>query len=177
MKVELIKQTFETTYGTKETSFKYKPFEWCCEEIKNHPLITLDYDNEGDYCYDDCDGNCDICVAKEKHDVPSITLERVVTISDYDGDYTDYHYYTINYCPFCGKPIEISIVSEEDVSETYQNLQKERDKLCKKRNKTDSIKKQRELGTAIDNLSKQINWFNSLSEYHSSFSKGGDSNG
>lgn len=36
MKIELIRQKFNGTKG-----YKYKPFSWCCDKIKDNPVSYL----------------------------------------------------------------------------------------------------------------------------------------
>ena len=160
MKIELIKQTFDD-----ETIFKYKPFEYCCERMKNNRLIKFASVDSNDWCYRyECDEeDCNNCSAAK--DYPCMALEHSVLVRDYEDEWTEVHNYPIDYCPFCGEPIEVSIVKEEDVTEAYYNLEKERNEMWDKCNKTDSIKEQRELKEIIRKLDEKIHWFYCLTEY------------
>lgn len=166
MKIELIKQI-----SGNEAFFKYKPLEWCCKKMKDNPLTTLSSNNEYDYdcCYEcneeEWDKDCYNCDVVDSRYIPSMTLAYDVTRYDWEDEWVEEHNYAINYCPFCGEPIKISIVKEEDVSEILQNLEKEREEVYKKRNKTDSIKKRQELDEIGRSLDKKINWLYSLAEY------------
>lgn len=154
MKIELIKQTFDFDDNYKCTGYKYKPFKWCCEKIASNPVI----DFIGEPTSDESDYN---------NIIPSIALTRMDIEYDYDSPMTweNYIYYKINHCPFCGEPIEISIVREEDVSDVYSHLTEWRDKLWKKHNRTDSKKKCEELEKEVRKLDYIINWFHDLNEY------------
>lgn len=143
MKVELIKQLFDNTCG-----YKIKKMNWCCDGLKENPIIGL---------YSDYDL------------IPLVGIEEEYEI-DCDG-WTDYRHYPIKFCPFCGKPIEISVVDEEDVSEEYKVLCKERDTLWEKVMKTDSKKKEMELRNKVNNLDQKINWYYSLTVYDESEGK------
>ena len=96
---------------------------------------------------------------------PSFALWYSEVIKDWDDEYEEDTYYKINYCPFCGEPIEISVVGEEDIDECYKVLSKQRDELWKKYKRTDSKKKSEELRKQVQELDDQINWFYHLVEY------------
>lgn len=149
MKVELIKQTFNDCSG-----YKYKPLEWCCEKLKNNYIINL-VDKYTD------DNNLD----EHENVIPSIAIKETEIFHDWEDEWEENKYYKIDYCPFCGKPIEISIVGKEDVSDFYVRLVKQREKVWKKCCKIDSKKKSEELRKAAYELDKQINWFHTLLEY------------
>lgn len=154
MKVELIKQVFVVD-GYNESSYKYKPFKWCCQDASTNPLIELvcEYlDNTNDY--------------DEYNSLkPSITLRHSYTTYDWEDEYQEDVYYKINYCPFCGEPIEFILVGEEDVSEIVSKLKTKRDEVWKKYTKTDSKKKSEELRKVVYELDSKINYFYELSEY------------
>lgn len=137
MKVELIKQLFCNT-----CAYKIKKMDWCCDDLKESPVINLftDYGS-----------------------VPNIGIQE--EYRPYGDDWTDYNHYPIKFCPFCGKPIEISVIGEEDVSKEYKALCKERDDLWEKVNQTDSKKKMIELRDKVYNLDQKINWYYSLTAY------------
>lgn len=149
MKIELIRQKFNGTRG-----YKFKPFSWCCDKIQENPCIVfsdsveIDDNNLDDYLDYECT-------------FPAFAL--VHTDNDYDVDWDTY--YKINHCPFCGEPIEITVVGEEDVEEYYKNLKAKRDELWKEHNRTDSKKKAQELYEQVRKLDDQINWLYHLTEY------------
>ena len=86
---------------------------------------------------------------------------EVAAEDEWENDY----YYKISHCPFCGKPIEITVVGEEDMDEYHKVLSKQRDELWKKYNRTDSKKKSEELRKQVQELDDQINWLYHLAEY------------
>lgn len=150
MKIELIRQKFNDT-----RSYKFKPFSWCCDKIKENPCISfsdsveIDSNNLDNYLDDECT-------------FPAFALCH--TESDYDDIEWD-TYYRINHCPFCGEKIDISVTGEEDVDDYYKILCKQREELWKKYNKTDSKKKAQELYDKVHELDNQIDWLYQLSEY------------
>lgn len=148
MKIELIRQKFN---GTRE--YKYKPFSWCCDKIQENPCIVF---SDEIYTDDDIDDECTF---------PSFALWYSEVIKDWDDEYEEDTYYKINYCPFCGESIEISVVGEEDIDECYKVLSKQRDELWKKYKRTDSKKKSEELRKQVRELDDKINWFYHLAEY------------
>lgn len=139
MRIQLIKQKFNNTRG-----YKYKPFDYCCDKIKDNPRIVF---------------------SDEEYAFPTLALWHSETVGSWGDEWENDYYYKIDFCPFCGKPIEISIVNEEDVDEIYQSLSKQREELWKKYNKTDSKKKAETLYEQIRELDNQINWFYHLCEY------------
>lgn len=155
MKIELIKQFFDDG----DCSYKYKPIEWCCDEIESNPLINLVHE----YTYRNNSFDDDNTLK------PSFTLVHSETISSWGDEWEEDTYYKINFCPFCGKPIELVVIGEEDASEIFAKLRNQRDIMWKKHNKTDSKKKERELGEIVRDLDNKINYFYSLSEYDDSW--------
>ena len=143
MKIELIRQRFNGTGG-----YKYNPFSYCCNKIKDNPRIVF---NEETGSYEDIS--------------PVFAIWYSETESSWGDEWENDYYYKINYCPFCGEPIEVSVVGEEDVDEQYKALEKQRDNLYKKYHKTDSKKKSEELYKAINEIDSQIDWFYKLDEY------------
>lgn len=146
MKIELIKQTF----NEDSRGFKYKPFKWCCDKIKDNPLIEL----------------VDECTVDDDYEdyIPCVAIHQTETVRDWEDEWEEDAYYKLTYCPFCGKPIYVSVVGEEDVSEVYNQLKEERDKLWKKYTKTDSKKKSEELRKTVRQLDDKINYFYTLTE-------------
>lgn len=153
MKIELIRQKFNDTRG-----YKYKPFNYCCEKIKENPRIVFSDEVELDV------NNLDDCLDNECT-FPTFALWHSETIRSWEDEWENDTYYKINYCPFCGELIEISVVGEEDVDEIYKSLSKQREELWKKYNRIDSKKKSEELRKQVQELDDQINWLYQLAEY------------
>ena len=57
------------------------------------------------------------------------------------------------------------MIGEEDRTEEYLELKKQRDDLWKKCRRTDSKKKENELRKQVQELDGKIEWFYALSEY------------
>lgn len=146
MKIELIEQTFDDYTG-----YKYKPFKWCCENLEKNEMINLvnEYD-QNDY---------------DSDEFPMIAIRHTERFYDWGDEYEQDYYYRITHCPFCGDPIKIFIVGQENVSEVYKNLKEERDKIWKKYCKTDSKKKEAELRNVVRELDDKVNYFFNLTEY------------
>lgn len=147
MKIELIKQTFDNCTG-----YKFKPLKWCCDKLEENKIIDLvnEYDYE-DYTSDNL--------------FPMMAIRHTEHFYDWGDEYEEDYYYKITHCPFCGEPIKIFVVGQEDASEIYSKLKEERDKNWKKYNKTDSKKKEAELKKIVDDLDRKINYFYNLVEY------------
>ena len=148
MKIELIRQKFNDARG-----YKFKPFVWCCDKIKDNPCIVF---SDEVYTDNDIDDKCSF---------PAFALWHSEVVKDWEDEYEQDTYYKINHCPFCGEPIEISIVGEEDVDDYYKSLSKQREELWKKYNKTDSKKEAQKLRIQVQELDNQINWLYQLAEY------------
>lgn len=142
MKIELIRQKFDRSIG-----YKYKPFQYCCDSLKNNPCI--EFTNE----------------TYEDENIPVFALVKHEVITDWEDEYEQDIYYKIDFCPFCGEPIEVSVVGEEDVSDIFQDLCRQREKLWNECNRTDSKRKAQELSNKVHELDDQIDWFYQLVEY------------
>ena len=148
MKIELIRQKFNSIRG-----YKYKPFSWCCNKIQDNPCVVF---SDEVYTEDTIDDECTF---------PAFALCHTEVYRDWEDEYEQDTYYKINHCPFCGEPIEISVVGEEDVDDCYKSLSKQREESWKKYNKTDSKKKSQELYEQVNELDSQIDWLYQLAEY------------
>lgn len=148
MKIELIRQKFNGTRG-----YKFKPFSLCCDKIQDNPCVVF---SDEVYTEDTIDDECTF---------PAFALCHTEVYRDWEDEYEQDTYYKINHCPFCGEPIEISVVGEEDVDDCYKSLSKQREELWKKYNKTDSKKKAQELYEQVHELDSQIDWLYQLAEY------------
>lgn len=152
IKIELIKLKFDGS-----VSYKYKPFKYCCEAITKNRTIEF---TEESSTYDFYD----------TYDDDNITLPHFAswlseTVKDWEDEWENEYYYPIKFCPHCGEPIEIVVISEEDRTEEYLELKKQRDDLWKKCRRTDSKKKENELRKQVQELDGKIEWFYALSEY------------
>ena len=148
MKIELIRQKFNGSRG-----YKYKPFSWCCDQIKDNPCIVF---SDEVYMDDDIDDECTF---------PAFALRHSEVVKDWEDEYEQDTYYKINHCPFCGELIEISVVGEEVVDDYYKSLSKYREELWKKCNKTDSKKEAQKLYDKVHKLDNKIDWLYQLAEY------------
>lgn len=90
-----------------EKSYKYKPFKYCCTKMRDNPYI--DFTNENVSSENGNFGGSHIpqfCVWED-------AFERVDN-------------FFINFCPFCGEKIEVSVVEEKDISDTYKKLEEKK---------------------------------------------------
>lgn len=151
MKIELIKLKFNDT-----CSYKYKPFTYCCDEIQNDKAIVFtgeDINNIG---------------GKYEGDgisIPQFCTSYTETVGSWGDEWEQTDNYPIQFCPHCGKRIEISVVEEINVSDKYNELTKQREELWKKCQRTDSKKKESELREQVSKLDKQIDSFYWLDEW------------
>lgn len=146
MKVEIIKQNLGD-----EVSYKYKPMSFCCHELARNPVIEL--------------------VAGEYDVTENYISEPQFCIADYDEwieweeDFKQDNYYPIKFCPFCGEKIETEIIREEDVSDEYARLERERDIFCKGARVTDSKSKEEDLRKKVREMDEKIAYYNEFREY------------
>ena len=90
-----------------EKSYKYKPFKYCCTKMRDNPYI--DFTNENVSSENGNFGGSHIpqfCVWED-------AFERVDN-------------FFINFCPFCGEKIEVSVGEEKDISDTYKKLEEKK---------------------------------------------------
>lgn len=155
MNIDVVKIRFKNEYGDNEVSYKYLPFECCCEKLKNFEHIDFsdEYDCLNPNDYDDEDGAT----------IPgfSICVEEPVAWEDMG----ELCYYRIGYCPFCGEKININVVREEDKSEKYLDLIALRKQKEELRRKTDSKKEYDELSESVRKINESINEMWGFNEY------------
>lgn len=145
MKIELVKQKFDGYQA-----YKFMPIQFCCEDMKENPLIDL-FHEQAHNCHND--------------DTPYVMMCKSEVIAEWGEEWEKETYYKIDYCPFCGEPIEVYVLWEEDVSDTYFNLCKQRDETWREYNSTDSKSLSSELYKKVHELDKQMNWYYELAEY------------
>ena len=143
MNIKLVKQTFDNN----DVSWKTKEMDFCCESMQKNPLIDLE--NE----YDENSGFLE-------H--PNMMLWHSEIIHDWEDEYENDYYYAIKYCPFCGEKIKVVIEEKEDISDVYKYLDDRRLYLSKKRNATDSKKKEAKLSDELKKVDNDINMFYQL---------------
>ena len=149
MKIELIRLKFNDTH-----SYKYKPFKYCCDEIHQNDCIIFT--------------NKDLSPLKHIDDdnfIPQFCTSHTEVITSYEDEWEQTDNYPIQFCPHCGKKIEISVVDEIDVSDKYNELSKQRKELWKKCQRTDSKKEEFELRNQVKKLDDQINDFYELGKW------------
>lgn len=154
MNIDVVKIHFKEN-GCDEYAYKYLPFEYCCDRLKNFSYIEFnaEYDQNDPNAY--CDENDNI--------IPgfSITFEELVAWEDY----TDTVHYRINYCPFCGQKININIIREEDKSCQYSVMSTLRDSKRGLSLKTDSKSECDRLYKEIEELDNKLNELWEFGEY------------
>lgn len=153
MKIELIKMKVEDEYF----SYKYKPLQYCCDELKNNRGIIFtdeDFvDNKEEYR--DEDGNI----------IPQLCVTVSEVIGSYDNGWEEIYSYPIRFCPHCGEKINIEVVEQIDVIEKVKNLNKTIKELQDIRRKTDSKKEELLATDEIYKLNDKIDYFYEVREY------------
>lgn len=147
MKVEIIKQNLDD-----ECSYKYKPMSFCCEKLARNPVIELVADR-----YD---------VTENYISEPQFCIANYEEWTEWEEEFHRDDYYPIKFCPFCGEKIETEIIREEDVSDEYARLERERDILCKCACVTDSKSKEENLRRKVRELENKLDYYNELRKYN-----------
>lgn len=165
MKIQLIKVKFD---GNEV--YKYLPFDYCCENLRLNPMISLstDLENQSLYCTN-CEHNdeynsdacqhCETYKPDNDDNLPCFKLERTVIEEDYYNSYESQYYLNIDFCPHCGEKIDIEIVDSIDCSNAYITLKKERIALWNKCVNTDSKSEERKIQEQVRELDEKINDF------------------
>ena len=97
--------------------------------------------------------------------IPQFCNSYTETFNSWGDEFEQTDNYPIQFCPHCGEKIEVSVVDEIDVSNKYNELSKQREKLWKKCQRTDSKKRESELREQVRKLDKQIDSFYWLDEW------------
>lgn len=155
MKIQVVERKFKA-HDINQKSYQVVNCEYCCEGIKELPNIDFYFqqtENTDNQIEDDYEWGQDLGVMLENE----VTYHNTWDYDDYG--YTEQYYYKLNFCPICGKKIEIEVIDSIDVTEEYEKLSKEREEIHKKWNRTDSIKKQREYENQRRELDMKIEAF------------------
>lgn len=152
MHIDLVKIKFDGHH-----TYKYKPFEYCCQKIQEDKNITFTDEEIIDYDEESLDAGM--------VQIPQFCTTSTKTCESYEDSWEETTNFPIQFCPHCGKKIEFSIVGEVDESERYVKMSEERSDLWERCRKTDSKKKEAELNKRVRELDKELDWFYRLSEY------------
>lgn len=152
IKVELVRIKFDDS-----VSYKYLPLKYCCEAITKNKTIEFTNKLSDSDLYDICDD--------ENNVIPHFASRFAEIVGDWEDEWENEYYYPIGFCPHCGKPIKIVVVDEEDRTEEYLNLKRQRDDLWKKCQRTDGKKKEAELRQQVQEIDRKIEWFYELCEH------------
>lgn len=155
MKIELIRCRFNEII-----SYKYMPFDYCCDELKCNPCILFTND---DLVY----GTVDKEGRKNYGYLPQFCTSHTEVVTSYEDEWEQTDNYPIYICPHCGKRVEINVIGNADLSEKYNKLSKLRKSLWKECRETDSKKEEAKLRREADALDKQIDSFYKLNEWDS----------
>lgn len=145
MKIELIKLKF----GGME-SYKYMPFTYCCEAIKNNPCIIFTNEDIQNY---------------HSNQLARFCTSNTYAVTSYEDEWWKTDNYPIKFCPHCGEKINITLIATIDVNERYQELIELRKRLRKQVEDTDSKKEDAELRRTIRDLDDRIDDYYSLGKY------------
>lgn len=148
MNIDVVRIHFKDNYGDDEYSYKYLPFQYCCERLKNCPAIS--FGTECNTIVDD-----DGYLTETDVELPHFSVSWSEPIP-YEDDTWSY-YSKITHCPFCGASINVNVVKEEDMTSQYATMNKLRDSKNEVRRNTDSLKEKDRLNEEICELDEKIN--------------------
>lgn len=165
MKINVIQREFEEN-GFRQRSYKISDCKWCCEGIKKLPNIDLYYEVAENT-------NNPIDEYGVAMDMGIMMLKEETTYDPWEPglDYTNEYFYKLNYCPVCGEKIDIEIIDSIDVSKELNELNEQRNIICKKRRRTDSIKKKAEYQKEESRLDKLISSYYQTDSLFAGFMK------
>lgn len=143
MQIELVKQIFDGHRG-----YKYKAFQYCCNKLRDSTVIEFS---------DECPSESDM--GYEDNHIPQMMIRESEMVYNYGDEWQQDDYYPIRFCPFCGEPIEVRVVSTEDKTEYYNRLNQERANVSERCQETDSkaeeqvlLKRRNELDDLMEEL-------------------------
>lgn len=157
MNIDVIRIHFKDNYGDDKYSYKYLPFQYCCERLKKCPVIS--FGTECNTIVDD-DGYLDETDVELPHF--SVSWDEPIPYEDDTWSY----YSKITHCPFCGASINVNVVKEEDMTSQYATMNKLRDSKNEIRRNTDSLKEKNKLDKEIRELDEKINGLWNFGEYN-----------
>lgn len=149
MKIDLVELKIN-----EDNYYKYKSFKYCCAKIRDNPCIV--FTNE-DTIEEDNDSSV--------WNIPKFCIREEMMEDDWEDTFQYTNNFPINFCPFCGEKIEISIAEELDVSEKFNELSEKHKKLRDESRRTDSRRKARKLEDESIELGRKIDGFYILSEW------------
>lgn len=150
MEIHLIKQLYNNT-----GSYKYFPFEYCCEDLQKNPFIRL----TKEYPENEKDGILD-------KDGMVIPYFAVIKPGNGLGDiYDKDQCFKIDFCPFCGSPIQISFSGTVDVDDLYKRIKGQREILGKRLKQVVSKKDETCIAGKLKQLDNLLYRMDTLSEY------------
>lgn len=152
MKVELIKQKIGD-----DVSYKYKSLKCCCKQFEKNMCINLT---------DEYPDNPELTLWHDKdEELPYLAICIDEIVHDWDDEYDIEHYYAIKFCPFCGEPIEVVVVGEEDKTEYYEKLKTKIEYYQTRERTTDSIREKEKCRSILNETNNLIDELFSLGEY------------
>lgn len=152
MKVDLVELKIN-----EDNYYKYKPFKYCCAKIRDNPCIGFTGE--------------DIVEESDDHsiwNIPKFCIREEVTEDDWEDTFEYTNNFPINFCPFCGEKIEVSITEKKDISDVYNRLAGKRKSIRERIMKTDSKSSDVKLNVKAMIIDRKIEELCSLSEYRGS---------
>ena len=156
MDINVVRIHYQEKDGWDNYSYKYLPFEYCCDKLKNTDYIVF----SDDYDYLDPNDYCD----EYDNTIPGFSFycEEPQAWEELPENC----YYRIGYCPFCGQKININVVREEDRTSQYAVMKYLREVKNELSLKTDSKSEYDKLFSEMREIDQEINEFMSFGEYH-----------
>lgn len=104
----------------EDNYYKYKSFKYCCTKIRDNPCIVFTGED----------------IVEESDDpsiwnIPKFCIRKEVTQDFWEDTFEYTNNFPINFCPFCGEKIEISIAEKKDISDVYNRLEEKENRFAK----------------------------------------------
>lgn len=155
MNIDIVKIRFKDKELGEQTTYKYLPFEYCCERLRGFDKII--------FCDElDTFGSDDVV-----DDTDSVYPKFAFHTEEYEPwEKLPYdYYYKIDYCPFCGEKININLTKEIDKSDTYTTFENARAAFKEALKETDSVKTRDRLDEEIQEVNNKISDMWEFGEY------------
>lgn len=128
---------------SEDVSFHVVKIDKCCDKLLNNEEyidLTDEIDEGNEYT-----SNYKFKLQRDEEEYLGDGINNTTT-----------YYKSIEYCPYCGKRINIKVIRTVDITDRMKELYKQKDILLKKLNNTDSIKGVRKLRESISNINNKM---------------------
>lgn len=145
----------------EDVSFKIVDIEKCCDKLINSKYVSVN---------NEYDGNDDKYTVK----IHGKEFDNWNNDYYYNDYYSNDYYDVINFCPYCGSPINMKIINTIDKTKEYNAWRKERNILWDKCQTTDSKREEELLREQIQEIDEKTNKMLSSDDFGDYLNRVGD---